>query len=607
MEQEKTTHDLRFNALHVLVLFLICVCKAQAQPGWRDHTLRYAYLILDKKGNEIAFRKDKRYTIMIDNVLYRGSGIPQDSLKPLKRNHEDPTIQIRINDFALALSRKANKAQHQQLQIKIIHRKDTMYICQPTGTGSFQSTSRKQKAAEQPPDLSLQFVAGHYFFPAWAKHLLRHSLKSSGSVTIANLDQHHFIIPESTYKAFSMAKGHKEEQQNYNTAEALIVANFMKDHFSFSRTTEATTFDRPLQPFSKPRWSNWRQSYYPTQQKDEYVGIVEMSFDTLNWSGGRGIFVRYNKINNGMTTWSPTQAIRYSSTATLSKDEFNGFYYNKSFIRDTTCKELFYATYMYPKWYCSADEGKTWVPHPMLSWLYTVHEFRQLEFLDQHHALIFKLTKVRPKNKSYDIQQGTYYLLKDFLIVDSLKTPDDKHFNDNYNGYDFRIENDTVFLGSWTYSEYAETGKARFRPFLTKDNSHWKFGIAEKTVTRTSQKRPTGSIVYQNFTIANDSQLVFGDLGSLTLHDNLTELHKKGLILENGRYICISGLENGTLLSFDGGKQWFVYPLTLEKNGRYDFLEMDKDGIITYLTNTWEYNGNRFNKVFIKFTALGKQ
>ncbi|MDY0091058.1 MAG: hypothetical protein RBR78_11920, partial [Flavobacteriaceae bacterium] len=57
----------------------------------------------------------------------------------------------------------------------------------------------------------------------------------------------------------------------------------------------------------------------------------------------------------------------------------------------------------------------------------------------------------------------------------------------------------------------------------------------------------------------------------------------------------------GTLLSFDAGNTWFVYPLPLEKDSRYEFLEIDEQGVISHLKNSWRENGYEFNKVFSQF------
>src|SRR5690554_1286619 len=116
--------------ISLLIIALILANLVKAQPGWIDFTKRYYYTILDENGKEISFKYNKNYSIMIDDVLYKAPNIPQDSLIPAVENNGDFENQIRINDFTLALPIKSINEKQKQLEIKIIHKKDTMYICQ---------------------------------------------------------------------------------------------------------------------------------------------------------------------------------------------------------------------------------------------------------------------------------------------------------------------------------------------------------------------------------------------------------------------------------------------------------------------------------------------
>jgi hypothetical protein len=593
------------KSLYTLILIFLCSNLAQAQPGWQDFTKRYSYNILDKNGKEISFKNNKNYSIMIDSVLYKSPNIPQDSLKPaLVDSYNGFENQIRINDFSLAIPQKKYQQSHNQLEIKIIHKNDTMYICQSSGRGSFRSIDFQGKPIKQTPDYTLQFIAGHYYFPSWAKNLLDNIPQTSGNTKIVNVSQQHFIIPKSVYDSVNyISPRYENRQKHYDEAENSVVKNFMKGYFSFERQVQLTTFDRSVSPFNKPRWSTWGSSYFPTKEQDEYLGNVQFSYDTLNYSGGRGMIVRYNYNENKMKIWSPTEKLMFSSTALLYKDTFNDVYYNRSIIRDSNCKELIYKCDFVNKFYNSIDEGKVWKEDKRLTQLYKTHGFRQLEFLDQNHALIFKLDKVKVKNKKYDLQQGTYYLLKDFQIIDSLKSPNDLHYNDNYNRYKYEIKNDTIFLGSWSYNKF-QVGKTYSQPFLVKDNDNWKFKVTEQLFYRTKTEPKMDMITYQNFKILNNLMYLNTENGSLDLKSDLLKLHENGLILENGEHIYIIGLGIGTLLSFDGGNTWFVYPLPLEKDSRYDFLEINEQGVISHLKNSWTGNGYEFNKVFSQFSKI---
>lgn len=541
---------------------------------------------------------------MIDSVLFKSSKIPQDSLKHPLQNSYGFENQIRINDFSLAIPQKNYHQSHKQLEIKIIHKKDTMFICQATGTGS-SLKNVGGKPIKPKSDFKLQFISGHYFFPSWAKTLLDNLPKTSGKVKIANMDQRHFILPKTVYDSIcTINRKYESRQQYYNEAENLVVGNFMKNNFSFKRRTSPTTFNISVLPFSKPQWSYRENAYFSTQEKDEYLGIIRFSYDTLNYSGGRGMIVRFNEKTNEMKIWSPTESLLYSSTALLYKDTFNEIYYNRNIIRDSSCKDLIYKCDFKTKFYRSTDEGITWEEDEKLTQLYDRHEIRKLEFLDQNHTLIFKLDKIRPKNNKYDIQQGTYYLLKDFRIIDSLKTPNDVHYNDNYSGYRYEVKKDTIFLGSWTYEKNYTIGTTKYyQPTIEKVANKWKFNVVEKTYSRTQSVPKQDSItVYKNFKILNNILYLNAENGSLLFNTtDLSELNRRGLILENDKEIYIIGLDVGTLLSFDSGFTWYVYPLPLEKDSRYEFIKIDEQSVISHLKNSWEKGGYEFNKVFNQF------
>lgn len=595
------------KGFYIPLFFFLYSNLLKAQPGWQDFTVRYFYSILDEKGNKISFKGNKDYAIIIDNVLYKAPNIPQYELKLAKENSYNFERQICINDLSLAIPFKSINENEKQLEIKIIHGKDTMYICQSTGTGSIRSIDFQGKPTELKPDFTFQFIAGHYYFPSWTKNLLDNLPQARGCVKLENIDQCHFIIPKIMYDSVCCISSNFDSKQKYNeVAENFVVNNFIQGCFTMERTVHPTTFNLPVIPFNKPRWSHWGHSYFSTKDKDEYVGIVEFSYDTLNYSGGRGILVRFNYKENRMIFWSATENLLYSSTYRLRKDHFNNVFYQQTIIRDSTCKELIYECDFVTKFYRSIDEGKTWEVSEELTQLNNKHEIRELEFLDQNHALLFKRDKIKPKNEKYEIQQGTYYLLKDFRIIDSLKTPDDIHYNDNYNRYGFKIENDTIFLGSWSYNNF-QTEQPYFQPLLIKVNNNWKFQVVEKIYFRNKPNpEETDTITYQNFIIVNSNELVLKNKGSLVLQDDLSEIHKNGLILENGNQIYLIGLSIGTLLSLDGGINWYIYPLPLEKNSGYEFLEINEQGVISHLKNSWGESGYGFNKVVNRFLILNE-
>src|SRR5690606_15547405 len=130
-----------------------------------------------------------------------------------------------------------------------------------------------------------------------------------------------------------------------------------------------------------------------------------------------------------------------------------------------------------------------------------------------------------------------------FRIIDSLKTPKDLHYNDNYNRYQYSIKNDTILLGSWTYEPHYIIGKTKyFQPILKKIDNQWKFQVIEKTYSRIQPKTEMNVINYKNFKILNNLLFLNNENGNLNFSNDLSELHKKELILENGNQIYLIGL-----------------------------------------------------------------
>src|SRR5690606_13720813 len=158
--------------IYISIIVLLCSNLVNAQPGWQDFTPRYSYSILDKNGKEISFKNNKNYSIMVDSMLYKSTNIAQDSLKPAIQDSYVFENQIRINDFSLVIPQKKYQVGQKQLEIKIIHKKDTMYVCQTSRTGSFYGLYFQGKPSKPSPDLTFQFIAGRYFFPTWTKNLM---------------------------------------------------------------------------------------------------------------------------------------------------------------------------------------------------------------------------------------------------------------------------------------------------------------------------------------------------------------------------------------------------------------------------------------------------
>src|SRR5690606_37144979 len=111
-----------------------------------------------------------------------------------------------------------------------------------------------------------------------------------------------------------------------------------------------------------------------------------------------------------------------------------------------------------------------------------------------------------------------------FVIIDSLKTPNDIDYNNKYNHYRYDVENDTIFLGNWSYDEYYRNGKTEYsQPILTKNDNKWKFQVVNKMYFINHSKPLLEKIDYPNFEIMGGAlSLRSGNL--LFQNDNLSDL-----------------------------------------------------------------------------------
>lgn len=441
-----------------------------AQPGWQDLTERYFYTIVDEKGNEISFKKNKAYGIMINDMLYKSPNIPQQELKFAAENSFDENkgyeIQIRINDFSLITF--PNEYYDKELEIKIIHKKDTMLISQPSGIGSgnMEWTEINGVKKIRPADFVLPFIPGHYFFPDWAKTMLDNVPEISGNVKIKNVHSRNFIIsaiPNPTI--FQQTKKYQTEWFN-----AEVLENFKKGYFSLEHKIEPTQIENESPFVTNPDI----KLIFPGQSKDECSGLIEYNYKT---SGCEAKITRCASINaakNTIVIWCPTEKTPYFSTYEIYNDTFNKILYNRSIIRDTTCdesqlKNMVDCPYT-TNFYRSSDGGKIWQKDTTMTTLFNKYEIRTFGFLDKEYALARRRDYVPHK-----ITSNIFYLFKNLQIVDSLEVPNEINYT-----HGFAVKRDTVFIGSWAedpndyYSVY-------FQPYLTRTAGKWKFHIEKRT------------------------------------------------------------------------------------------------------------------------------
>lgn len=570
----------KLNLIPIFVLMtgLLYPNIAKAQPGWQDFTQYYYYTILDEQGNKISFKNNKKYSIIIDSILYSTSNIPNDSLKLVIRNHTwEFENYIRIND--LSLRTPLNNRFVKSVEIQIIHKKDTMHLNQ-TSKRYFES---------KPIDYSLQFTQGYYYFPNWTDNAFYNLPRLNGNVKFINVNQRNFLISKELYESLPTKYG-KDKDDLEKEIEEQIVNNFIKTHLNVAKRIEPTKFDNYFPPFKKPGLRT--NMLYSTKDSNVFVGIVSYKLDTLNFRGGKGMFSIFNNKENKIIHWSLTDSTHHSSTVYLYPDIFNGVLYNATIVRESPCPLIRYynCPYMW-KYFRSEDEGKTWTEDVMLKKLFDRYQFRKFEFLDKNHALGFTLRE-RNKGKRGQYQQGTYYLLKNMRLVDSLRTPDKVHYNSNYSRYNFSKTGDTVSLGHWGLDGRSPYGTSYYTPYLIKTDGKWSFQIKEEFYDTPVPKEQLKDSIreFKNFRLLNKRELVFNNgSGTLSLKSDIID-HPYGngiYVIEKGNQIYLLCNNRIMLISFDGGTSWFIYPQPLDEHSDYTFLKIDGQNEISFF-NKWK-------------------
>lgn len=593
--------------LLLLVLFAVSV---NAQPGWQDFTNRYYYTILDKKGKVISFQKNKKYRIVVDSVVYRSPNIPTDSLPPVLRNSTYTFDNyIRINDFSLRLSQERYN-RYIPLEIKIIHKKDTMYLNQITGVGSgverfrLPNTNETDKT-ELASDFTLKFIAGHYHFPDWAKMLWSELPKVSGNVRFVNLEQRHFLIPKVLYN--SLAVSYRDYRKRYELnikAQETVVDHFLQGYLSMDKKMEPTKIENPPSAFYEPLWDG---NLYPTKDKDVYFGQVRYNKDSLHQNNWKYMFSIYNKKDNSIRHWYPKKNLSLFANGFLHQDLYNGIVYQVVWMTEKQNKDQ--SSYIPPKQelYVSDDEGKSWTAKASVTQTFRRYNLEHVEFLDKNHALSYGRREEKHKTRNYKIKRVTYYLLKDMKVVDSLKMPNDNYDSDNYierhNQYRFRVK-DTIPLGIGNYEPGNNLGERYFQANLIRTNSGWQFSGEQKVYERRGYpktEKEKDTVDYRNFKLINKKELCFNN-GAGTLrfsNDVCSNLWNSGVaVLEKDNRIYLLDNNRGfTYISFDGGASFYIYPIPLETRADYRFMEIDDQNVISFF-NPW-----KLYKMFYTFSV----
>lgn len=575
------------STLFLCLLISSFYTSIHAQPGWVDFSSRYFYRIQDKEGKDIQFSNNKKYTIMIDSLSFSGSSIPCDSLTPTIEWSTDFYDYIRINDFSLSLPKNDRFS---KLSIRIIHKKDTMYLNQPTGSGGLGIFITPHEAETEDLRTTLQFVPGHYYFPGWAHSLLYKLPKTKGSVTINNIHSRNFIIPRSIYDSLALHfMPYKRNRALTKKAEEYVLTNFSSPGLKLTRKTKPIQFDRSFLPYKRRNWSG---PLYPTSDSTIYFGQIDYVLDTTNLYSSKKVFSLFDTKTNSIQHYTPREDIHLFYSGYLYIDSFNHVLYQTAGIREKFAPECdYWRTNDCPYTttiFRSTDSGKTWKEDLLLKQFFLDYSFRDLVFIDKDHALGFSRREIKNKKR---YQQGIYYLIRNGRIIDSLKTPKGVHYNDNYNHHSISRSEDSLYLGSWGIDPYNINNSPFFRPLLVKNQTNWDFLIREykkRQFPKTKQDQHTVT-EYHNFQLINQRQLVFKNgAGSLLVNSDIRILEQKQLILI---------LDNDfTYISFDGGTSWYLYPKPLDERGSYTLLHMSGSNTMSF------FDLNRMERVSYLFS-----
>jgi len=320
-------HIPKSTLLLTIFSVLFFLKSAIAQPGWQDYTARYSYTILDAKGKEISFKKNKQYSIMIDSVLFKSPRIPHEKLKPAVPNEGDFANQIKINDFSLAIPQKNYSRGGKRLEIKLIHKRDTMYICQASGRGSFGENGFWNGADIKPKnssDFTLQFIAGRYYFPDWAKYFLDNLPQVNGNLELKNASQRNFIVSQKVYNSVHSSEIYYHKKL-LKKADDYVTNNFLKGHLSLERRVEPVQFKQSPAPYKNAHWEG--KIYASKNDTNRYYGMMSYSMNTSNCSSYKNVFSVLNKGENTIDQFFPKDNLRLFGSQRLYVDTFNAILY----------------------------------------------------------------------------------------------------------------------------------------------------------------------------------------------------------------------------------------------------------------------------------------
>jgi hypothetical protein len=537
-----------------LVPAVVMFANAGAQPGWRDMSRRFSYELLDSVGKPIAFASNAHFEIQVGEKFYSGISIPHDSLGPAALSARVFEDQVRINDFALKIPQQILSLP----RISVIQGGDTMYLWPAQ-------------------NIRMAFAPGAWYFPAWSGVLLnRETFQTTGKLQLVNREINALRVPVSVFLQ-QLAAGYDREKP----LEKLVRGQVTEPWFQVHKEDTPIQIEGVMKPFKRPRWEG---ALFPTSDPGAWLGQVAYTLDTASLYWTVNAVARFQPGSNKIVLWKPKSKPEQFYTSKIFRDPFNQYFYMVAGVRDTIGTINYGSDFDKHPYisdlYRGSKDGRSWQQSPALTALYRKGAIEELAFLDKRHVLAH-FTRYPPGKQPLYRTQGVFYLLRDWVIVDSFITPAAFSFQDNYNGYSFKLVSDSAAaLGHWGLSGNTAVGTITDLS-LRKRKGQWYFfteiGTEEaywKRAGRSQPPVPDSSVAYDNFELVQGRLLRYAH-GTLLLPADPVRIAAQGSTV----FILMT---DSFLFSLDGGVNWYFYPAALSEKGIYNFPKLSADNQLYY-------------------------
>lgn len=588
------------NFLPSLFIAFIFSHAVNAQPGPMDLSNDFFYTIVDQNGKEISFQNDSTYQIRIDGKLQTTlkSSFQSDSISPVFADGLTDTAfilnyrirgypistefcwDVEINDFNIRYVPKI--IEDHQFEVQIIHGTDTMHLFQ-------------ESRAKRP----LQFIPGYYYFPDWSGTVLEGLPETSGAVRLLNIDQRNFIVSKEQIVYDIYARDDREK------LDELIANRFIDNFYTVEKKMENSDANLSFAPYAVEGF----RSMFPTKKDGIYIGTIGYNTSYSNYSSSNQVVCLFNRKENKIEYKSPKDSMDLFFCSNLFIDTFNQVYYQtvgtREYVNYPSCLYNSNGECAYKlQTLRSSDQGETWTEDKPLSALFNQFRYFKLDFLDKNYVVASVRIENFTKQKGHS-RQALYYLVRNGKIVDSLRSPEFFHYQDDYHNGVFQLEADSVILGQWWTTNNDKTPRAGFTPMAVKVKDKWKLYLSDyKQHYASWNNRKIVTKEYSTLKITNEHILEFNH-GSFAFKPGtriVSQVSDYGVYIyeyENQVYL-LSESTGCTWFSLDKGKSWYFYPKPLDEfNSEYGFVEMENDSLAVF-------NSRDLRKVFYKFTPLNQ-